>query len=178
MYWEGDFSSVKLAVSVKLWVGPLEELSEIAMDVILLPLLYRLETSFFGYYVLDTIKGGNICQTTQESGVPLDSCVGFIDYTKIIISRPGGHGTNQRACYSYHKHMHCLFYQTITTSDWLIFSLYGLEVSRGHEMALRRNKCITGYLQERLVIGGRQYYIYRDTTYVLRPWLQTAFDRA
>ena len=45
-----------------------------------------------------------------SSGAPLGSCVGFIDCAKIRMTKPGGHGSNQRACYSGHKRMHCLIY--------------------------------------------------------------------
>ena len=58
----------------------------------------------------------------KDKGAPLDNCVGFIDCSKIQMSRPGGDGEAQRACYSGHKRMHCLVYQTITTPDGLIFT--------------------------------------------------------
>ena len=114
----------------------------------------------------------------RESGAPLDSCVGFIDCTKINISRPGGSGANQRSCYSGHKRFHCLIYQTITTPDGLIFSLYGPQVGRRHDLTLLRESGIEQKLESCLLLSDRQFYIYGDAAYVLRPWLQTAFDRA
>lgn len=59
---------------------------------------------------------------------PLPHCLGFIDCPKIQICRPFGLGSPQRNCYSVHKRMHCLVYQTLTTPDGLIFHLYGPHV--------------------------------------------------
>ena len=91
----------------------------------------------------------------------------------IAMARPGGSGCNQRACYSGHKRFHYLVYQTITTPDGLIFSLYGPEVGRRHDLTLLRNSGISERLQNCLTIGDRHYYIYGDAAYVLRPWLLT-----
>lgn len=110
-------------------------------------------------------------------GAPLDSCVGFIDCTKIRMTRPGGHGSLQRACYSGHKRMHCLIYQTVTTPDGLIFYLYGPEVGRRHDTTLLRKSGLEERLQAILLIDGRQFYLYGDAAYMIRPWLQTAFPR-
>ena len=57
----------------------------------------------------------------KAAGAPLDSCVRFMDCTKIKMNRPSVHGSIQRSCYSGHKRMHCLICQTITTPDGLIF---------------------------------------------------------
>ena len=114
----------------------------------------------------------------KATGAPLDSCVGFMDCTKIKMTRPGDHGSIQRSCYSGHKRMHCLIYQTITSPDGLIFSLYGPEVSRRHDVTLLREIGIEEGLQSCLLINGRQYYLYADAAYMLRPWMQIAFPRA
>lgn len=106
-----------------------------------------------------------------EAGAPLPRCVGFIDCTKIKISRPGGHGSLQRSVYSGHKRMHCLIYQTLTTPDGLMFPLYGPEVGRRHDLTLFRQSQWDATLQSSLTIGDEQYYIYGDLAYVLRPWM-------
>ena len=105
----------------------------------------------------------------HSSGAPLDSCVGFIDGTKIKICRPGGASSLQRACYSGHKRMHSLVYQTITTPDGLIFSLYGPQEGRRHDLTLFRQSNIELAREEALVIDGRQFYIFGDAAYMLRP---------
>lgn len=46
----------------------------------------------------------------HEAGVLLDRCVGFIDCTKIGISRPEWDWENQRACYSGYKGKNRLIY--------------------------------------------------------------------
>ena len=114
----------------------------------------------------------------HQKGAPLDNCVGFIDCTKVQMSRPGGAGTLQRACYSGHKRLHCLLYQSLTTPDGLMFHLYGPEVGRRHDMTLYRQSGIDQQLQSHLTIQDRQYCVYGDAAYVLRAWLQTAFPRA
>ena len=42
-------------------------------------------------------------------------------------------------------------------------------------MTLVRHSGISEDLEECLLIGGRQFYIYGDTVYILRAWTQTAF---
>lgn len=113
----------------------------------------------------------------KERGAPLENCVGFIDCTKIQMSRPGGSGAIQRSCFSGHKRFHCLVYQTVTTPDGLMFNLYGPEVGRRHDMTLYRESNLDAVLQEALLVDGRQYCIFGDSAYVLKPWLQTAFPR-
>ena len=102
----------------------------------------------------------------KAAGAPLDSCVGFMDCTKIKMTRPGGHGSIQRSCYSGHKRMHCLIYQTITTPDGLIFSLYGPEVGRRYDVTLLRESGIEEGLQSCLLINGRQLFVCRRRLHV------------
>ena len=79
------------------------------------------------------------------------------------------------SCYFGHKRMHCLVYQTITTPDGLILHMYGPEEGRRHDLTHLRNCGTENISQDCLVVGNRQYSIYGDAAYVLRPWLQTAF---
>ncbi len=59
----------------------------------------------------------NMCaEAVHESERTLNECVGFIDGTKIHISRPSGN-LHQRSVYSGRKKIQCLSYQTITTPD-------------------------------------------------------------
>lgn len=113
----------------------------------------------------------------KKRGALLDHCVGFIDCTRIEMARPGGRGVLQRSTYSGHKRIHCLIYQTITTPDGLMFYMHGPEVGRRHDMTLYRESGIGAVLEQALVIDGKQYCIYGDAAYMLRPWLQTAFPR-
>ena len=78
-------------------------------------------------YLLTDLREGVLAEraplyadSTQNAGAPLDSCVRFIDCTKIKMNRPGGLGNMQHSFYSGHKRMHCLIYQTVTTPDGLI----------------------------------------------------------
>lgn len=47
----------------------------------------------------------------------------------------------------------------------------------GHDVTLLRQICLENYLQACLTTNGRQCYLYGDAGYMLRPWLQTAFNR-
>ena len=149
--------------------------------------LWEVLESFYeaqGHLLLD-LKEGLLVQRAEmcadsitNAGAPLDSFVGFIDCTKIKMTRPGGHGGLQRSCYSGHKRFHCLIYQAVTTPDGLLFNLYGPEVGRRHDLTLLRQSGLQDSLQNCLHINGRQFYIYVDAAYVLKPWLQVAFPRA
>lgn len=114
----------------------------------------------------------------MESGAPLPNCVGFIDGTKIFMTRPGGPNINQKACYSGHKRAHCLVYLTVSTPDGLIAYLHGPEVGRRHDMTLYRQSGLDNALSETLLIDGEQFYIYGDAAFLLRPWIQVGFNRA
>lgn len=111
------------------------------------------------------------------AGAPLDRCVGFIDCTKVRMSRPGGHGSMQRSTYSGHKRMHCLVYQTLTTPDGLMFALHGPEVGRRHDLTLYRESGWDEILENFLMVEGVYFYIFGDSAYLLRPWMQRPFYR-
>lgn len=111
----------------------------------------------------------------KEEGCPLHTCVGFIDCTKIRIQRPGGHGTNQRSCYSGHKRMHCLIYQTISTPDGMIYAMYGPVEGRRHDLTVLRQSEWEPVMEQCMIVNGQQYNIYGDSAYLLRPWMQRPF---
>ena len=113
----------------------------------------------------------------KEHDCPLYNCVGFIDCTKIRISRPGGHGSLQRSTYSGHKRMHCLIYQSLSTPDGLIYALHGPVEGRRHDLTLLYQSEWEEVMQNAFVIDGTQYYIYGDSAYLLRPWMQRPFVR-
>lgn len=116
-------------------------------------------------------------EVLRQNNCPLDSCVGFIDCTKIRMTRPGGHGSNQRSCYSGHKRMHCLIHQSLSTPDGLIYALYGPVEGRRHDLTVLRQSNWEDVMEGSLVIDGIQYYIYGDSAYLLRPWMQRPFVR-
>lgn len=93
----------------------------------------------------------------SESGAPLPNCLGFMDGTKIFMSRPGGPNANQRSRYMEHKRLHCLIYLAITTPDGLILYLYGSEVGPRHDMMLYGHSGLDEALEKHLVIDGFQY---------------------
>lgn len=115
-------------------------------------------------------------ESIRNAGAPLHRCVGFIDCTKVRMQRPGGHGSLQRSVYSGHKRMHCLIYQTLTTPDGLMFALYGPEEGRRHDITLYRHSEWEAILSECLHINGQYYYIFGDSAYMLRPWMQRLYS--
>jgi len=104
----------------------------------------------------------------------LDRCVGFIDGTALFVSRPGG--GLQRACYSGHKRKHALKFQNLLTPDGLFFHFFGPVEGRRHDMTLYHESGMDATLADALIVGGEQYYLYGDVAYMMRPWLQTAFE--
>ena len=63
------------------------------------------------------IRAEAYANAIKNSGDPLHNCAGFIECIKIRMQRPGGSYSNQRSCYSGHKHVHCLICQTLSTPD-------------------------------------------------------------
>ena len=98
-------------------------------------------------------------ESIHRAGAPLDSCVGFIDSSKIQMSRPSGHSSLQRSCYSGHKRFHCLMYQTVTTPDGRILHLYGPEVGRPHDLTLLRESRLQDLLQVCFILNRMRFYI-------------------
>lgn len=108
-------------------------------------------------------------ESIKNTGDPLDSFVGFIDRTKIQMLRPGGHGSIQRSCYYGHKRFYCMIHQTVTTPDGAILNLYGPVVGRRPEITLLRDSKLQDRLQACFKIDDRQFYLYRDAAYMIRP---------
>ena len=71
-------------------------------------------------------------------GAALDNCLGFIDCARIQMCRPGVAKAMRWSVYPGHKRFHCLIYQTTKTREGLIFSMYGPDVGRRHDMTLYR----------------------------------------
>jgi hypothetical protein len=109
----------------------------------------------------------------HEKGSPLDRVVGFIDGTAVAISRPSG--ARQRATYSGHNRKNYLKFQAISAPDGLVLHLFGPIEGRRHDMFLYNASGIDHILQTSLSISGRQYYIYGDVAYTVRPYLKVGF---
>ena len=109
----------------------------------------------------------------HESGAPLDSCVVFIDATNIYISRLKG--SMQRETYNGHKRRNCIKFQAMTLPDGLIFNVFGPIEGRRHDIILFCNSELEQSLQQSLMVHGRQFYVYADSAYVLRPYMMVGF---
>lgn len=106
----------------------------------------------------------------HKTGASLESCVGFIDETSKYIARP--RGTAQLVTYSGHKRHNALEFQAISLPDGPIFHLSGPVEGRRHDMTLFRRSNVAEDLERGLFISNRQFNIYGDPAYVLRPYLQ------
>lgn len=150
-------------------------LSEIFWEVsmVFYKKLGKLVTSFRADLMKERAEVYAECIFMRSDALP--KCVGFMDGTKVRIARPGGRSIVQRSCYSGHKRIHCLVFQTITTPDGLIFHLYGPVEGRRPDAYLYRESGVDLLLQQHLHIDGEQFYLYADKAYVVRPWMQTAF---
>lgn len=111
----------------------------------------------------------------KNLGAALEKCVGFLDCTKIRMCRPGGASMCQRSVYSGHRRMHCLMYMTITTPDGLISALHGPIEGRRHDLTLFRQSGWEADLEHLLLIDGIQHYVYADSAFTIRPYLQVPF---
>eukprot|EP00170_Pyropia_yezoensis_P001992 contig_8490_g1996 len=81
-----------------------------------------------------------------------------------------------RACYSGHKRKHAVKFQNVLMPDGLFFHMYGPLKGRRHDMTLYHESQLDETLSEALTIDRHLFHPYGDAAYVLRPWLQTAFD--
>lgn len=120
-------------------------------------------------------RAANYAEVLVDHRSPLDSVIAFIDCTKIRIARPGGANLIQQAVYSGHKRKHCLTYQTLSTPDGLIAALYGPVEGRRHDLTLLRQSGWEQVMSDMCNIDGRQYYVYGDSAYLLRPYMQRPF---
>jgi hypothetical protein len=112
-------------------------------------------------------------RSVDNKGSPLDSVVTFIDGTGIEIARPKG--TSQRATYSGLKRHSCLKFQAISAPDGLVLHFFGPVEELGHDIFLYKESGIDDNLGSSLVISNRQFYLYGDPAYILRPYLQVGF---
>jgi nuclease HARBI1 len=114
-------------------------------------------------------RAGLYSRSIRLAGAPLENCIGFIDGTFIQIGRPKG--ASQHANYSGHKRINCIKFQAVAGPDGMVLNRFGPVEGRRHDMYLFMHSGIEDDLQRALVVGGRQYYIYGDSAYVIRPFI-------
>lgn len=68
--------------------------------------------------------------------------------------------------------------QTITKQEGLMFSLDGTEEERLHDINLLRGMVLHEIVENCLNVDGKQYLIYGEDAYVLRPWFQAGYKRS
>eukprot|EP00171_Calliarthron_tuberculosum_P008826 IDg8826t1 len=141
--------------------------------------LYIKKKHLISTYRKDIIDGraALYAQAVADRGGALINCIGFIDGTKIAMCRPGGADVDERVNYSGHKRKHCLSYQTVTVPDGLILHIHGPTEGRQPDAVMYSRSNMDDILRDNLLIDGKQYCIYGDVAYRLRPWLCTVFPR-
>lgn len=106
---------------------------------------------------------------------PLYCVFGFIDCTKIKMCIQGVHNSFQRSVYNGDKKMHSLIYQTISTPDGLIFTMYGTGAGRLYDMFLYHNNGWDQIFQQTRFIDGLQFYVFGEKAYMIRPWMRQRY---
>jgi nuclease HARBI1 len=122
---------------------------------------------------LVSLRARTYAKCVENKGSPLDSVVRFIDGTGVEIARPSG--TSQRASYSGHTRQNCLKFQAISAPGGMVLHLLGPVEGRRHDMFLYNESRLDNVLRSSMVIADRQYYLYGDPAYTLRPYLQVGF---
>jgi nuclease HARBI1 len=110
---------------------------------------------------------------TKSDG--LGNCIEFIDGPVLGISRPGEADTKLVA-YNGHKRKHALKFQAILTPEGLIFHIAGPIEGRRHDWTLYCRSGIELQLEEKITINGIQYFIYGDSGYNLRPFMEVPYQ--
>lgn len=109
------------------------------------PNINALLSTFRTYLV--SIIALNYAQFIEGQGAPLPHCIGFISGTKIFMSRPVGRTAKKLEWYSGKKRPHFLNYITITTTDGLLFCMYGPEEGRRHDLTLYLKSELDNFLK-------------------------------
>lgn len=117
----------------------------------------------------------------QDRGAPLANVFGFIDGTKIAITRPkprpGRKENLQKQVYSGHKRIHCLNFQSVVVPDGLAIHFWGPVEGKRHDITLLRESMLLEFFAERSdVFGG--YYLYGDPAYGVQRFILSAFRQA
>ena len=123
-------------------------------------------------------RANKYAQTSSYAVSPFTDCVGFIDCTRIRMKRPEGGNAIQRSCFSGRRRIHCLIYQTLMAPDGLLFAMHGPLVRRRHDSTLLKQSNWEIILGECMLVDNRQFYIYGDLTYNIKPWLLRYFCAA
>lgn len=98
----------------------------------------------------------------EEYGTYFDNCVGFIYCTQIQMQRPIRTNSNQRCINSEHKRFLLIPCQTNTTSDVLLFAMYGLKEGIQHNLTFLKKSGWNNILKETLLIDSEYDCIFGD----------------
>ncbi|XP_064631647.1 uncharacterized protein LOC135489941 [Lineus longissimus] len=140
----------------------------------------RFRTKFTGldahpWMTIATIR--HFADAVHEKGAALRNCWGFIDSTPRPICRPT---VNQRLCFSGHKRVHCLKFQSVVAPNGLIVNLYGPVEGRRHDSGMLRMSNLLAELVRvnYRLIDNTPMCLYGDPAYPIRDQLLAPFRGA
>ena len=102
-------------------------------------------------------------------------CVGFVDATVLVFSRRRS-AHFQKAAYKGHKCKHAMKYQALATSEGLLLHGYGSMKACLHDWTLHARNGFEAQLENTLMTGEVQQYIYGDPRLNHRAFLRVRFQ--
>ncbi|KAH7937287.1 hypothetical protein HPB49_010291 [Dermacentor silvarum] len=132
---------------------------------------------FFGlhYSVISSISNKVLdhIEAVHNKGAALQNCWAFIDGTARPICRPS---EDQHAYFSGHKRLHVLKYQAVMCANGLVCELDGPYPGRRHDAGILHESGL--YEKLETLVQGKDYVIYGDPAYPLRPLLMNPYGGA
>lgn len=112
------------------------------------------------------------CTSISARSPTLQRCIGFIDFTVIRVTRPGGHNLKERLIYNEHNRAHVLKFQALRAPSGIILHGFGPAEGRFYDMTLYWRRKFEKGLQDSTPVCGVQYHVYRDPDYAGKPWIK------
>ena len=120
-------------------------------------------------------KASTHAEAVHQKSNAMPNCIGFLDGSVIGISGPRG-SRMHNVVYIGHKRKHALKHQTIVSPDGLILHAFGLLEGLRHDWTLYVRCGMVEQLCAVLSIDGKQYFIYRDSGYNRRTFMEVPFQ--
>ncbi|KAH6925862.1 hypothetical protein HPB50_011309 [Hyalomma asiaticum] len=114
-----------------------------------------------------------LSQAIYSKGAAVENCWGFIDGTARPICRPS---EDQRQYFSSHKRSHAMKYQAVMCAKGLVCELDDPYPGKRHDGGVLRESDL--YEKLETLVQGRDYVIYGDPAYPLRPLLMKPYGGA
>ena len=114
------------------------------------------------------------CEAVVHRGSPLTNIIGFIDVTARSICRPIAH---QRLCFSGHKRVHALKFQSVMCPDGILAHMFGPIEGRRHDAGMLQLSGLLPEMQAHMRRNHQEVYsLYGDPAYPLSQHLLRPFS--